>query len=101
MRPRTDHTLPIGEALDRSTPLARLQQLLRESEARYAVVRPLLPAALAAHVRPGPIDEQGWSLLAPNGAAAAKLRMLQPRLEQALQAQGWKPWNIRVKVVSG
>ena len=98
MRPRTDPTLPIAEALNRSTPLARLELLLRESQARYAAVRPLLPPALAAHVKPGPIDDQGWSLLAPNGAAAAKLRMLQPRLEQHLQQQGWKPWSIRVKV---
>ncbi len=101
MRPRTEPTLPISEALKRSTPLARLEQLLRESQSRYAAVRPLLPPALAAHVKPGPIDEQGWSLLAPNSAVAAKLRMLQPRLERQLQQQGWKPWNIRVKISNG
>lgn len=101
MRPRTDHTLPIVEALSRSTPFARLEQRLRESNARFDAVRPLLPPALAAHVRPGPVDEQGWSLLAANGAVAAKLRMLQPRLEQRLQQQGWQPWSIRVKVCAG
>ena len=38
------------------------------------MVRPLLPAALARHVRPGPVDAEGWSLLAANAGVAAKLR---------------------------
>ncbi|PPE68995.1 DUF721 domain-containing protein [Caldimonas thermodepolymerans] len=101
MNQRAPHTLPIQEALDRHAGLARLQQLMRESSARFEVVRPLLPPALAAHVKPGPVDEQGWSLLAPNGAAAAKLRQLQPRLEEALRQRGWQVSAIRVKVQSG
>ena len=32
---------------------------------------PLLPAALAASVRAGPLDETGWSLLGANAAVAA------------------------------
>ncbi|HWP19548.1 MAG TPA: DciA family protein [Burkholderiaceae bacterium] len=101
MKQRTDHTLSIDEALRQHTGLARLQQLVRESNARFDVIRPLLPPALAAHVKPGPVDEQGWTLLAPNGAAAAKLRQLQPRLEAALKQHGWQVSAIRVKVQSG
>jgi hypothetical protein len=101
MNQRAPHTLPIHEALDRHSGLARLQQLMRESNARFEVIRPLLPPALATHVKPGPVDEQGWSLLAPNGAAAAKLRQLQPRLEEALRQHGWQVSAIRVKVQSG
>jgi hypothetical protein len=103
MKPRADragHTLAIHEALSRSTVLERLQQLMRESRARYDTIRPLLPPSLAAHVKPGPVDEEGWSLLAPNGAAAAKLRQLQPRLEEALRQNGWQVSAIRVKVQS-
>jgi hypothetical protein len=95
---RATHTLPIAEALNRSGPLERLQLRLRESQARFDVIRSLLPPALAAHVKPGPVDEDGWSLLAPNSAAAAKLRQLQPRLEDALRQQGWQVSAIRIKV---
>ncbi|WP_428417833.1 hypothetical protein [Methylibium sp.] len=92
--------LPIGEVLAQSAPLARLQALLRESNARFDVIRPLLPTALAAQVRPGQVDEQGWALLASNTAVAAKLRQLLPRFEAALQQQGWKGNAIRIRVQS-
>ena len=90
-------TLSVEQALSRSPPLAQLSQLLRESNARYDVIRPLLPESLAPHVKPGPVDEQGWSLLAANAAVAAKLRQLQPRLETELRNRGWQVSAIRVK----
>jgi hypothetical protein len=99
--PVTPNALPIGEALHRSAPLVRLQQLMRDSSARFDVIHPLLPAALAPHVSPGPVDELGWSLLAANASVAAKLRQLQPRLEDALRARGWQVSAIRVKVQPG
>ena len=88
------------QALRDSAPLLRLQQLLRDSNARFDAIRPCLPAALAAHVRPGPLDAQGWSLLAANAAVAAKLRQLQPRLEAALRERGWPAAALRIKVQS-
>ena len=90
--------MPIEQALRQSAPLVRLQQLLRDSTERFEAIRPHLPAALAAHVRPGPLDAAGWSLLAANASVAAKLRQLQPRLEQALRERGWEASAIRVKV---
>lgn len=90
--------LPIGEALARSAPLARLRELLRESNARFAVIAPLLPAALVTQVRPGPVSEEGWALLVANTAVAAKLRQFTPRLEAALKAQGWPEGSIRIRV---
>lgn len=100
MNARADRTLLIQEAMNRHTVLERLQQLMRESQSRLEGIRPLLPPALAAHVKAGPVDDAGWTLLAPNGAAAAKLRQLQPRLEAALRQQGWQVSAIRVKVQS-
>jgi hypothetical protein len=97
----TPAALRIEEALQQSAPLARLQQLLRDSNARFDAIRPSLPAALAAHVKPGPTDDTGWSLLAANASVAAKLRQLQPRLEEVLRDQGWQVSAIRVKVQSG
>jgi hypothetical protein len=94
----TPNALPIGTVLQRSVPLARLQKLLRDSAARFEAIRPHLPAALVAHTKPGPIDELGWSLLASNSSVAAKLRHLQPRLEQILQERGLQTSSIRIKV---
>jgi hypothetical protein len=51
-------------------------------------------------VAPGPVDEEGWSLLAANAAVAAKLRQIKPRLETILQERGWQVSSIRIKVQS-
>jgi hypothetical protein len=98
--PVTPDALRIEQALQQSAPLVRLQQLMRDSNARFEAIRSALPAALAAHVRPGPIDDTGWSLLAANASVAAKLRQLQPLLEDTLRQQGWPISAIRVKVQS-
>lgn len=90
----------IEEALRNSAPLARLQELMRDSNARFDAIRASLPAAMVAHVKPGPVDETGWSLLAANASVAAKLRQLQPRLEDVLRARGWTLATIRIKVHS-
>lgn len=92
--------LPIGEALARSAPLAHLRELLRESNDRFDTVLPLLPAMLAAQVRPGPVSDEDWTLLAANAAVAAKLRQWLPRLEAALKARGWQRSAIRIRVQS-
>ncbi len=97
-RPVTPDALRLREALARSTPLAALQMRLRESDARFAAIRSHLPPALAAHVSPGPLDADGWSLLAANPAVAAKLRQLQPRLDTALTEGGWPALTLRIKV---
>jgi hypothetical protein len=47
------------------------------------------------------VDEEGWTLLAPNSAVSAKLRQLQPRLMDALAAKGLKVNAIRVKIAKG
>ncbi|MFO1215474.1 MAG: hypothetical protein U1E72_12885 [Burkholderiaceae bacterium] len=99
--PSTPGTLALATALDQSQPLARLLQRLSESQARFEAVQAQLPAALRAAVRPGPLDEAGWTLLVSSGAAAAKLRQLLPSLETALQAGGFTPLPIRVRVRSG
>lgn len=90
--------LPIARALAGHEGLARLGRLLHESNRRMAVVLPALPGTLSRFVRPGPVDEEGWSLLAANAAVAAKLRHLQPHLEAMLAEQGIQPHQIRIKV---
>ena len=88
----------VGDVMRSSPALTRLVDRLRDSNAMYAAILPLLPAALAASVRPGPLDEAGWSLLGANAAVAAKLRQLVPRLEERLRESGHAIAAIRIKV---
>jgi hypothetical protein len=98
--PATPSAIGIASALDGSEPLTRLRDALRDSQARFEAVRSLLPAPLAEHVRPGPVDAEGWSLLAANAGVAAKLRHLRPLLEDALRSAGWKPATVRIRVLT-
>ncbi len=96
--PVTPNAQRLRDALAGSAPLALLQRRLAESNARFDALRGALPPGLAPHVRPGPLDAEGWTLLAANGAVAAKLRQLQPRLEAALLDSGWPAAALRIKV---
>jgi hypothetical protein len=91
---------PLAQALDSSAALARLRERLRESDARHAAIRDALPEGLRAHVKPGPVDEAGWSLLAANAAVAAKLRQLVPRLDAVLREKGFQAIPTRIRVQS-
>jgi hypothetical protein len=98
--PSVPTATPLAAALERSEPLAQLRRRLADAQARFEAVRPLLPAGLADLVSAGPVDDEGWSVLARNGSAAAKLRQLRPRLEAALRERGWQVSAIRIKVQS-
>ena len=99
--PRRDpvtKTLRLDGALEGSEPLSRLMARLRASKACLEIVQGALPPELAAQVRPGGFDEGQWTLLAGNSAVAAKLRQLQPRLEQVLREKGQAGVSLQVKV---
>jgi hypothetical protein len=100
-QPLVPDSLPIADALRRSAPLALLRQRLQDSNARFAAIHGLLPAALASHVKPGPVDDDCWTLLVANASVAAKLRQLLPRLEDGLRGRGWQVIPIRIRVQSG
>jgi hypothetical protein len=63
-------------------------------------VRPLLPPGLAPFVKPGPVDDSGWTLFATGPAVAAKLRQMRPLLETALRQQGIESSSIKIRVQS-
>jgi Dna[CI] antecedent, DciA len=88
----------LAAALDASPTLAQLLAGHRRAQACFEVIRLLLPAALLTQVRPGPIEEKAWTLLARSGGAAAKLRQCLPSLVEAVQAAGYEIDEIRVKV---
>jgi len=89
---------PVAQALREHAALARLGERLEGSRRRLRLIAPALPGNLADSLQPGPLDEDGWSLLAANAAVAAKLRQLLPRLE-ALLAQAGLPGRIRIKLI--
>jgi len=93
-------SLALADALKRSAPLAHLRERLQDSNARYAAILSVLPPALAPHVKPGPVDDEGWTLLTANASVAAKLRQLEPRLQEVLRQRGWQVNPIRIKVQS-
>lgn len=94
-------SVPIDQALSANESLSRLTARVQASRACLAQLRPLLPEALFAQLRPGPIDDQGWTLLVPNGAVAAKLRQMLPELQAAL-AQGGSvaPKAIKLRILA-
>lgn len=96
--PQVPDPLPIWQALEQHSALTRLGVLMRESNRRMEIVAVALPLPLRRQVKAGPIDEEGWSLLAANAAVAAKLRQLQPRLLELLAEQGLPAAKLRIKV---
>lgn len=91
--------LSIATALDRNDALTGLLQRVQGSRARLEAVAGLLPPALRADIRAGPLDDTRWVLLVPNAAAAAKLRQLLPTLDGALASAGFNGPAVRIKVL--
>lgn len=100
-KPMVPDVPQVTSVLGRSQPLHSLMQRLKASQACLDVVRTCLPPAMAAHVKAGPLDDEGWTLLAANSAVSAKLRQLQPRLVEALAENGLKVNAIRVRIQTG
>lgn len=99
MTPATNRpAVPLSQALDEASPLVSLRERLQASAECLAIIRPLLPEALRAGVRAGPIDERGWCLLVPHQPAAAKIRQLLPALEAALAGNSQSAKSIRIRV---
>jgi hypothetical protein len=92
--------LPLASALDQNDSLAGLLRRLRESEARWATVQALLTEPLRGAVKPGPLDDETWTLLVGNASTAAKLRQWVPALESSLTDAGWPPRALRVKIMT-
>ncbi len=96
--PAVPDALALAEALQQSAPLADLRRRLNQSASCLEAIRPALPAGLLPLVQAGPIDAEGWTLLAANAAVAAKLKQLRPRLEAALVSNRCAAANVRIKL---
>ena len=91
---------PLGESLAGEGGLSSLLARVRASQARLDDLADVLPGLLRQHLRAGPLDDDGWTILAANSAVASKLRHLLPTLAETLVAKGWQATSIRVKVQS-
>lgn len=98
--PSVPDALPISQALNASASLALLRRRLDDSRRRHAAVLPCLGASLAPHVTACPVDTTGWTLIAANASVAAKLRQLQPTIEQRLLEGGFAAVPLKIKVRS-
>ncbi|MBT9506032.1 hypothetical protein [Rhodoferax sp.] len=95
---RRHHPVTLLQASQDSPTLARLTELTRDSVARLKAIESLIPGALRASVKAGPIDGPVWCLILSNNAAAAKMRQILPSLEAHLRSKGWEVNSIRLKV---
>lgn len=96
---RLPEALSIHQAAGNAPSLARLTELVRESNDRLKAIESLLPAALRPAVKAGPIDGESWCLLVSGNAAAAKVRQLIPLIQARLLTKGWKVTSIRLKLL--
>ena len=99
MHRRLQSTVSLHQAADNSPSLARLTDLVRESNQRLKAIETLIPVALRAAVKAGPIDGENWCLLVNGNAASAKVRQLIPLIQSSLLRQGWKVKSIRLKIL--
>ena len=79
--------------------MARLTELVQQSNDRLKAIESLLPVALRPAVKAGPIDGESWCLLVSGNAAAAKVRQLVPLIQARLLGKGWKVTSIRLKIL--
>ena len=96
---RASQTLTIQQAAGNSPSLARLTDLVQESNDRLKAIEPLISETLRSAIKAGPIDGESWCLLVNGNAAAAKVRQLIPLIQASLLRQGWKVASIRLKVL--
>ncbi|MHB1198835.1 MAG: hypothetical protein ACYCZ6_04605 [Polaromonas sp.] len=91
--------LSIHQAAENAPSLARLAELVQDSNNRLKAIESLIPEALRPAVKAGPIDQESWCLLVSSNAAAAKIRQLIPLIQAHLLDEGWKVASIRLKIL--
>ncbi len=97
--PRQHRSVTFSQAVEDSPSLARLTELVHESNARLQAIESLIPTTLRSAIQAGPIDGEAWCLLLSSNAAAAKVRQLLPVFQSRLNDKGWKVTSIRLKIL--
>ena len=92
-------TRSVAEALQGHETLGALLGRWRIAQQCMQASRPVMGAALSTALRPGPIEDGCWVILADNGTAASKARQLLPRVSAVLQQAGMPVSEVKVRVV--
>lgn len=99
MRPKhPPGTVTLADALQDNPTLGSLLDRWRQAQECMQAAKPVLGSELSAAMRPGPIEDRQWTLLAASGGAAAKSRQLLPRISQAVQALGLGVDSVRIRI---
>ncbi len=97
-RSTTPGTRSLAEALQGHETLGALLGSWRTAQECMQAARPVVGAGLAALLRPGPVQDGCWVMLADSGPAASKARQLLPNIATALQQRGLPVAEVKVRV---
>ena len=88
----------MAEALQGHETLGALLDRWRTAQRCLHAAGPVLGPALAAALRPGPLQDDCWVILADSGTAASKVRQLLPRITVTLREAGIPVSEVKVRV---
>ena len=88
----------VGLLLNSLPQLQALNRELRQLAALQSALTQLLPGNLATSTSVAPVKAGELILFANNGAVAAKLRQMAPRILDSLRARGHEITGIRIQV---
>jgi hypothetical protein len=91
-------TVALSEALQSNPTLGSLLQRWRVAQQCMQAASVVLGAQLAPSLRPGPVEDSQWTLLASSGTAASKARQLLPRITEAVKSLGLGVETVRIRV---
>jgi hypothetical protein len=97
-RPVAPKAQALRDTLQEHASLQQLTRLAQSHLERLSTVKVGIPKSLHGAILAGGLDEGGWTLLARNAAAAAKLRQLRPHLQLLLQER-FGPGELRIKLM--
>jgi len=91
-------TVALSEALQANSTLGGLLMRWRVAQQCMQAASAILGAQLSPALRPGPVEDSQWTLLASSGTAASKARQLLPRITEAVKSLGLGVETVRIRV---
>ena len=91
-------TVALSDALQDNPTLGGLLLRWRMAQQCMQATTGVLGAKLAPSLRPGPVDDKEWTLLASSGTAASKARQLLPKITEAVQSLGLGVETVRIRI---
>lgn len=91
-------SVTVATALKENPTLGSLLGRWRLAQECMQAAKPVLGPQLCASMRPGPLEEKEWTLLAASGTAASKARQLLPRISDAVRALGLGVESVRIRI---